>query len=199
MTSTACGGARLTPRPVKTRSLSKCSARSRESQGSEVTRLCLECHAPMAVMAARPVNESKLQPRGGSAAMQSQFDQSLEITKAGARPLLELGDVNVRVPSPRPTRRPQGGVLGVARHGPCLRPVSGVRFSETGPAPTPTTYSEWAAKPARRREARRVRAATCRWTEGKVVDPRVQRDSTAPSQPPRDAGRTFSAATAQGA
>jgi len=147
----------------------------RQTQDLALQRLCLECHAPMAVVTGDLAMHHSVSREGVSC----DYCHSLvevDLTESGARPRLDVGRV-------------KRGTIAEADS-----PAHDVAFSElhrTSRVCAPchefvasnglailTTYSEWAASRAAQR------GETCQdchmsLTEGRVVDPRVERDSSA--------------------
>jgi len=143
--------------------------------GAERSRVCLDCHAPMAIMIDDPGLEQRISREG----VNCDFCHSLvsvELAESGPSPTFEFGEVK------------RGTIRGADSNGhevayselhkdsvvcaPCHEYVT------ADGTPVLTTYSEW--KSSRAAE----RGETCQschmgLTEGDVVDPRVKRESGA--------------------
>jgi len=147
----------------------------RRTREPELARLCLDCHAPMAVVAGDPAMQRSASREGVSC----DYCHSLvevEINERGAAPRLDIG--RVKRGTIAEADSPAHGVAFSELHRTARVCAPCHEFVSPNGLPILTTYSEW----TRSRAAQR--GETCQschmsLTEGRVVDPRVERDSAA--------------------
>ena len=147
----------------------------RQSRGTEMTRLCLDCHAPMAVLA-DDLSMSRSASREGVSCEYCHGLKEVEITPAGARAVLEIGEIKRGTIAEADSPAHKVAFSELHRSARVCAPCH--EYASPDGAAVLTTYSEWAASGAAER-GETCQSCHMSITEGAVVDPRVQRDSVA--------------------
>lgn len=147
----------------------------RQTRKPELVRSCLECHAPMAILGDDPDMQRSASREGVSC----EYCHSLvevELTGRGAVPRLDVGRVKRGTIAEADSPAHEVAFSELHRTARVCAPCH--EFVSPDGLAILTTYSEWAASRAAQR------GETCQGchmalTEGRVVDPRVERDSSA--------------------